>query len=267
MNCARRISTHRCPALIPALGPGFIRSTRQYWTDPVLLMQSSGLFNQRQLITNVRSQFNKQNLAERVLHVWPRQQQHRRRRVRCPPILTACRANTGLPRSTIATACSSAEPSPRRGTCCCLPSSMPIPARHSTSSPAPIPYGDHAVHTARPGIVRPNPPRSHFFDGWASDLNPNPTPGEAILPRNFGRSPGSVSLNFRFAKTFGFGGSRESTSRPRNNGGDFGGGWRRRTRRSWWRRTGRWLRWRPGGGPGGFFRGLGGGPIPARRTI
>ena len=31
----------------------------QYTTDPVLLMQSSGLFNQWQLITNVRSQLNK----------------------------------------------------------------------------------------------------------------------------------------------------------------------------------------------------------------
>jgi hypothetical protein len=99
-------------------------------------------------------------------------------------------------------------------------------------------------------------------------LNANGTlkAGETILPRNFGRSPGSVSLNFRVAKTFGFGGTRESAPRNQNQGGGgpppggggrvgpgggpgggFGGG--------------------AGGGPGGFFRGLGGGSTSQRYNL
>ena len=63
-------------------------------------------------------------------------------------------------------------------------------------------------------------------------------PGETILPRNFARSPGSISINLRVAKTFGFGGSRETTARPNQN---FGGGGP------------------PGGGGGGGGRGGAGG--------
>jgi hypothetical protein len=36
-------------------------------------------------------------------------------------------------------------------------------------------------------------------------LNPNPLPGETIIPRNYGNAPGFFSLNLRFSKTFGFG--------------------------------------------------------------
>jgi len=36
-------------------------------------------------------------------------------------------------------------------------------------------------------------------------LDPNPAPGEALLPRNFGRGPGQITINARLSKTFGFG--------------------------------------------------------------
>ena len=36
-------------------------------------------------------------------------------------------------------------------------------------------------------------------------LDPNPTPDEELLPRNFGRGPGLVSINLRVRKTFVFG--------------------------------------------------------------
>src|SRR5260370_39269285 len=51
-------------------------------------------------------------------------------------------------------------------------------------------------------------------------LDPNPKPGEATLPRNFGRSPGSVTVNLRLARTFGFGPARERAG----GAGDFSGG-------------------------------------------
>lgn len=39
-------------------------------------------------------------------------------------------------------------------------------------------------------------------------LDPNPTPGEALLPRNYGRGPGQFSVNLRVAKVIGFGKER-----------------------------------------------------------
>ena len=49
----------RCLATYTGPGTGVYPLYAQYHMDPVLLMQSSGLYNQWQLITNVRSQLNK----------------------------------------------------------------------------------------------------------------------------------------------------------------------------------------------------------------
>jgi hypothetical protein len=93
-------------------------------------------------------------------------------------------------------------------------------------------------------------------------FNPNPRPGDVIIPRNFGEGPGSVSLNLNVSKTFGFGPERggfpgqarngnqqgqnqqgqnqQGQNQPRGDrGGDRGG--------------------RGGGGGGGFGGGRGGG--------
>ena len=39
-------------------------------------------------------------------------------------------------------------------------------------------------------------------------LDPNPTPGERLVPRNYGRGPGLVTVNVRIGKTWGFGHER-----------------------------------------------------------
>jgi len=92
-------------------------------------------------------------------------------------------------------------------------------------------YGDQ-LFNARPGIATdPNIPG--VIKTRYGLLDPNPKPGEQVLPRNFGRSPGSVSVNLRVGKTFGFGPTREgSGAGPRPDFGGGGGGPR-------------------GGGPGG----------------
>ncbi len=41
-------------------------------------------------------------------------------------------------------------------------------------------------------------------------LDPNPSAGERILPRNDGRGPGQIAVNIRLGKTFGFGPERSS---------------------------------------------------------
>jgi hypothetical protein len=46
-----------------------------------------------------------------------------------------------------------------------------------------------------------------------------PTPGEMLLPRNFGRGSGQIMLNMRVGRTFAFGPSREASS---SGGGQAG---------------------------------------------
>jgi hypothetical protein len=60
-------------------------------------------------------------------------------------------------------------------------------------------------------------------------LNAKPAPGEITIPRNFGTGFGSLTINMRVSRTWGFG---ESAARPVNpgaggggpRGGGFGGG-------------------------------------------
>jgi hypothetical protein len=106
-------------------------------------------------------------------------------------------------------------------------------------------YGTQ-LYNSRPGIATdPNAPG--VIQTAYGLLDPNPKPGEAILPRHFGRSPGSITVNLRLARTFGFGPARERAGNadfaggggdrgpgggdhgpggggPRGGGGDHGGG-------------------------------------------
>jgi hypothetical protein len=63
-------------------------------------------------------------------------------------------------------------------------------------------YGD-TVFSARPGIASSSTPGAILTSyGW---LDPNPVAGEVILPRNYGRGPGQEVVNLRLARTFRFG--------------------------------------------------------------
>jgi hypothetical protein len=54
-------------------------------------------------------------------------------------------------------------------------------------------------------------------------FNLAPKPGDDIVPRNYGEGPGYFAVNLRLSKTFGFGPERASNVRPSGDGG-FGGG-------------------------------------------
>jgi hypothetical protein len=89
-------------------------------------------------------------------------------------------------------------------------------------------YGDTLLN-ARPGIaIGPSTPG--LIPTAYGLLDPNPTPGEAILPRNFGRGPGSINLNLRVSKTIAFGPAKEGAGATvtqgdrRLSGGTFGTG-------------------------------------------
>ncbi len=81
-------------------------------------------------------------------------------------------------------------------------------------------YGD-TVLTARPGVAT-NPNAPGVIATSYGLLDPNPTPGEKILPRDFGRGPGLFSVDLRVAKTFGLG--RRIGERPARNASSGGGG-------------------------------------------
>src|SRR5215471_11335576 len=68
--------------------------------------------------------------------------------------------------------------------------------------------------TNKPGLIR----TSYGL------LDPNPTPDEKILPRNYGRGPGSITVNLRLAKTIEFGGERGSASTAQRGPGGGGEG-------------------------------------------
>jgi hypothetical protein len=64
-------------------------------------------------------------------------------------------------------------------------------------------YGT-TLFNGRPGIAI-DPSRPGVIQTSYGLLDPSPMAGETILPRNFGRGPGSVQFNLRFSKTMGFG--------------------------------------------------------------
>ncbi|HLJ15243.1 MAG TPA: TonB-dependent receptor [Bryobacteraceae bacterium] len=194
-------------------------------TDPIMLMQSSGLYNQNQMIVNVNSRMN-QNITLFGFYT-----------------LNYARSNTdGLGTLPSNPYNYSGEYGPaitdirnraffggsinsrwnlRLSPYIIVQSGAPydITVGHDL-------YGDTEV-TGRPGI--PTTPADLAKPGLVMTpyglLDPNPSPDEAILPRNFGRGPGSITVNMRLSKTFGFGPENGGGgASPSSSGGHHGGG-------------------------------------------
>jgi hypothetical protein len=55
-------------------------------------------------------------------------------------------------------------------------------------------------------------------------FDPNPTLGSQIIPRNFGRGPGSLIANLRVSKSWAFGGDRRTAATQTPGQGNRGGG-------------------------------------------
>ena len=86
-------------------------------------------------------------------------------------------------------------------------------------------YGD-TLFTARPAIATDRNKAGLIATQYGL-LDPYPRPGETTLPRNFGRGPGFVLFNARISKVFTFGpkgeGAISAGGANRNSGGVFGG--------------------------------------------
>jgi hypothetical protein len=105
-------------------------------------------------------------------------------------------------------------------------------------------YLGNGILNARPAIA--SGPGPGIVDTPYGYLNPNPLPGEPLLPRNYGTGPAQFNFNLRLSRTWGFGstnfsgpsgGARATNGGGGGRGGSGGGG----------------------GGRGGGFGGFGGG--------
>ncbi len=59
------------------------------------------------------------------------------------------------------------------------------------------------IFTDRPAFASPDDPEAVVTQFGV--FNPNPQPGDEIIPRNLGQGPGSVNVNLSISKSFGFG--------------------------------------------------------------
>lgn len=78
-------------------------------------------------------------------------------------------------------------------------------------------YGT-TMFNGRPGIPA-DPAKPGLIQTSYGLLDPNPSPAEQLLSRNFGRGPGQINLNLRIAKTIGFGRERGARNDARPAGG------------------------------------------------
>jgi Carboxypeptidase regulatory-like domain len=81
-------------------------------------------------------------------------------------------------------------------------------------------YGT-TLFNGRPGIVT-DASKPGVIPTPYGLLDPNPSPGEPLLPRNYGRGPGQIRVNMRISKAIGFGADRGGSTgeqRPSASGG------------------------------------------------
>jgi hypothetical protein len=81
-------------------------------------------------------------------------------------------------------------------------------------------YGT-TLFNGRPGFAT-DPNKPGLIETAYGLLDPNPTPDEKLVPRNYGRGPGLISFNLRIAKLFGFGAERGSATKSGDTPGPSG---------------------------------------------
>src|SRR5947209_6255127 len=180
----------------------------------VLLMESSGLYNQNQLIANVNSRVN-QNVSLFGFYVLNRAMSN-------TDGLSTFPANPYNFAGEYGPAATDVHNRVTVGGSLSSKWNFRISPLFVVESGPPFDitvgrdlYGD-TLFNARPGIAT-DPGKPGVISTKYGLLDPNPTAGEQILPRNFGRGPGQIMLNVRIAKTFAFGSTREGA-----NGGATG---------------------------------------------
>jgi hypothetical protein len=187
--------------------------------NPVFLMESSGLYNQTQLIVNVSSQATK-NISLFGSYLYNHAKSNTDSLNTFPavpysmageygPAATDIRQRVNFGGSITARWGFSLSPF--------LIVNSGLPFNITTGQD---PYGT-TLFNARPGLAT-DANKPGVISTPYGLLDPNPSPGETILSRNYGRGPGIVLFNVRVSKTFAFGRPESST------GGAPSGGYGRR---------------------------------------
>ncbi|HLG98766.1 MAG TPA: carboxypeptidase-like regulatory domain-containing protein [Bryobacteraceae bacterium] len=73
-------------------------------------------------------------------------------------------------------------------------------------------YGT-TLFNGRPGVAT-DPSKPGLIETPYGLLDPRPSAGEALIGRNAGRGPGQIGVNLRIAKSVGFGARKESAAKP-----------------------------------------------------
>jgi hypothetical protein len=169
---------------------------------PIFVMESSGLYNQNQLITNINSRFNKKIS-------WFGNYTYNHARSNTDGFVTFP-ANPQQPAGEYGPAATDVRHRVSLGGSVETWRGLRLSPLVNLESGPPFDitvghdlYGD-TLFNGRPGIVTdPNLPG--VIPTKYGLLDPNPVAGETLLPRNFGRGPGSILLNLRMARAFAFG--------------------------------------------------------------
>ena len=186
---------------------------------PVFLMESSGLYNQNQVIANVNAKLNA-GLSLFGFYVYNRAMSN-------ADGINTFPANPYNWSGEYGPAATDVRHRVTAGASINLRWNVRIApfAVVQTGAPFDITSGSDFYGTtlfnARPALAS-DPNKPGLIQTAYGLLDPNPTPGERLLPRNYGRGPGQVSMNLRVAKTFGFGGERGRS--PSSSSGPGPGG-------------------------------------------
>jgi hypothetical protein len=183
------------------------------------LMESSGLYNQNQLISNVNSKLNS-GFSLFGFYVYNRARSN-------SDAIGTFPANPYSEAGEYGPAATDVHHRATIGGSINLKWAVRISPFVVMQSGAPFdittgndPYGT-TLFNARPGIAN-GLSRSGLIQTSYGLLDPNPSPDEAILSRNYGRGPGQYNVNLRIAKTIGFG--RERDGAAASGGGSVGTG-------------------------------------------
>ncbi len=90
-----------------------------------------------------------------------------------------------------------------------------------SGAPFDITSGDDLYGTtlfnSRPGFAN-NPLKPGLIETSYGLLDPQPDATETLVPRNYGRAPALIAVNLRIGKAFGFGPNKENAARPAQGG-------------------------------------------------
>jgi hypothetical protein len=170
--------------------------------NPIFEVQSAGLYNQNQIITNVNTKVNK-NVSLFGSYIWNRARSNTDGPGTFPSkpysfVGEYGPASTDVHNRATIGGTLTAKWDIRLNPLFVLDSGPPFDITAGRDL-----YGS-TLFNARPGFAT-DPTKPGLIATSYGLLDPNPSPGQPLVPRNFGRGPGSVVLNLRIGKTFSFG--------------------------------------------------------------